>query len=200
MGWFDDRAERSKATEQEHARLRLLVEERHRAVTDEQRTKARAATLEPDTLVSLLGVYGGQFASYTTLLWQVPALSLTAQSFLLTLTLGSTSSPLDRFIASLLSLAITVASFTLMYSHRGRAINYGELARRLSRELGLDELLGPLDEADADPKHTEPGRVWEVNHGSYQFWRICLALFGAVDLFIIALSVFHIRLGWLGSP
>jgi hypothetical protein len=27
-------------------------------------------------LVSLLGVYSAQYASYTTLLWQVPALSL----------------------------------------------------------------------------------------------------------------------------
>ena len=34
-------------------------------------------------LVSLLGVYAGQAGSYTTLLWQVPALSFTGQSFLL---------------------------------------------------------------------------------------------------------------------
>src|SRR6266567_2276116 len=33
----------------------------------------------PDSLVSLLSLYGGQFGSYTTLLWQVPALGLTAQ-------------------------------------------------------------------------------------------------------------------------
>jgi hypothetical protein len=37
----------------------------------------------PDQLISLLSVYAGQYASYTTLLWQVPALSLTAQAFLL---------------------------------------------------------------------------------------------------------------------
>jgi hypothetical protein len=31
--------------------------------------------LAPDQLIALLGVYAGQYASYTTLLWQVPALS-----------------------------------------------------------------------------------------------------------------------------
>lgn len=33
----------------------------------------------PDQLIALLGVSASQYASYTTLLWQVPALSLTAQ-------------------------------------------------------------------------------------------------------------------------
>jgi hypothetical protein len=42
----------------------------------------------PDQLISLLGVYASQYASYTALMWQVPALSLTAQAFLLTLALG----------------------------------------------------------------------------------------------------------------
>ena len=32
----------------------------------------------PDQLISLLGVYAARYASYTTLLWQHPALSLTA--------------------------------------------------------------------------------------------------------------------------
>ena len=42
----------------------------------------------PDQLTSLLGVYASRYASYTTLLWQVPALSLTAQAFLLTIALS----------------------------------------------------------------------------------------------------------------
>ena len=39
----------------------------------------------PDQLISLPGVYAAQYASCTTLLWQVPALSLTAQALLLTM-------------------------------------------------------------------------------------------------------------------
>jgi len=42
-----------------------------------------------DNLLSLLSVYTTQFASYTTLLWQVPALGLAAQAFLMTIVLGS---------------------------------------------------------------------------------------------------------------
>jgi hypothetical protein len=41
--------------------------------------------LAPGDMVALLNVYTGQFASYTTLLWQVPALGLTAQAFLMTM-------------------------------------------------------------------------------------------------------------------
>ena len=42
---------------------------------------------------ALLAVYAGQFGSYTTLLWQVPALSLTAQAFLFTIALAKDANP-----------------------------------------------------------------------------------------------------------
>jgi hypothetical protein len=57
---------------------------------------------EPDALLALLTVYTTQFGSYTTLLWQVPVLGLTAQAFLMTIALGMGISDDARIAASAL--------------------------------------------------------------------------------------------------
>lgn len=48
----------------------------------EQTVHSANSVLEPftrDQVVALLGIYAGQVSSYTTLLWQVPALSRRAE-------------------------------------------------------------------------------------------------------------------------
>lgn len=139
----------------------------------------------PD-LVGLLSAYGTQFGSYTTLLWQVPALSLTAQSFLMTIALGSGNTSLARLIASLLSAIVAWASFALMHDQRGHAINHGELARRLSAKLDLKELLGELEEPDAKPAKANAETVWTAwDHSIYAVWKGCMVLFFVVDVLVI---------------
>jgi hypothetical protein len=121
-----------------------------------------ARQLNPDIKVNLLSLYATQFGSYTTLLWQVPALSLTAQSFLLTIAVGSESSKYARLIASGLSIIIALSSYALMHDQRGHAINYGALSRRLSKQLGLVQILeGELNLDDAVPRITNAELVWE---------------------------------------
>jgi hypothetical protein len=143
------------------------------------------ADLNPD-LVAVLGVYAGQFASYTTLLWQVPVLGLTAQAFLLTIALGGTTSSGARIMASGISIVVVAASEFLMHDQRGRAINHGELLRRVSEKLALrDRLGGSVEVEDAWPKRTNAENVWGVDHLIYHAWRWCLYLFGVADLAII---------------
>jgi hypothetical protein len=139
-----------------------------------------------DKLLALLNVYSTQFGSYTTLLWQVPVLGLTAQAFLLTIALGSQISDGARIAASGLSIIIACASWWLMHSQRGRAINQAELARRTSAKLSLKSFLGDdfrLD--DAVPPQTNAQDVWDVDHLIYQVWKLCMALFIVADIFII---------------
>ena len=93
--------------------------------------------IEPDVLASLLSVYAAQFGSYTTLLWQVPALCLTAQSFLMTIILNSGINDFQRGLAAVLSIAITVSCIFLMHSHRGRARNQEHMAQEVSEKLHL---------------------------------------------------------------
>ena len=137
--------------------------------------------------MSLLGVYAGQFGSYTTLLWQVPALGLTAQAFLLTIALGGTTSSGARIMASGISIVVAVASVFLMHNQRGRATIHGELLRRVSEKLSLTDLLGgSIELEDAVPKRTTDAQnVWDVDHFIYQLWRWCMLLFVIADVVII---------------
>jgi hypothetical protein len=63
------------------------------------------------------------------LVWQVPAVSLTAQAFLFTISLASDSSRLARIVASLLSAVMALISVQLMARHRLFEL---EMARRVA--------------------------------------------------------------------
>jgi len=137
-------------------------------------------------LASLLGVYSAQYASYTSLLWQVPALSLTAQAFLLTIALTSSNDNRAKVLASSLSIVIAFASTRLMHDQRGHAINHGELAFRVSRELRLAQQLGDLNVEDAKPSRTNAETVWiGWDHGIYAVWKGALYLFFLADMIVL---------------
>ena len=149
--------------------------------------------LERTELISLLSVYGNQFGSYTTLLWQVPALGLTAQAFLLTIALSGATSSKARIIASGISIIIALASVFLMHNQRGRAINHGELLRRVSEKLSLRAQLGQsIELEDAVPKKTDAQNVWEVDRLSYHGWMGCMILFAIADLVIIVSAAYNL--------
>jgi hypothetical protein len=147
--------------------------------------------LKPGDMVALLNVYTTQFGSFTTLLWQVPALGLTAQAFLMTIVLGAASSSISngaRYAASALSIIVAFASIHLMHDQRARAINHAELAKRLSYRLSLTNnvLGGSFGLDDAVPKQgADAQNVWATNHLIYAGWRICMGLFALTDLFVI---------------
>jgi hypothetical protein len=181
-------------------------------------TATSGSGLAPDSKVNLLSVYATQFGSYTTLLWQVPALSLTAQSFLLTIALGSDSSDYARYIAAGLSVIIAVSSWALMHDQRGHAINYGELARRLSKQLDLMHVLEcELNEDDAVPRITNAELVWADKASRtrsglltipklsfvrsslmYSVWRACMLLFLLADGIVIISTLLGYH--WFAAP
>ncbi len=154
--------------------------------------------LRPDTadqLIALLGVYATQYASYTTLLWQVPALSLTAQAFLLTIALSHGNGTAAKVTVSALSMLISIASRLLMHDQRGHAINYGELAENLSRKLDLVGFLGGVTADDGEPEQTDAADLWTW-HGPgkvikgrpshmYFIWNQCILLFAFVSIGVI---------------
>jgi hypothetical protein len=165
--------------------------------------------LEPftgDQLINLLNIYATQVGSYTTLLWQVPALSLTAQSFLLTIALTAHNGEIAKVTAAGLSMVISLASYALMHDQRGHAINYGELAMRLSNKLPLGRLIETslVGVDDGVPKGTDAYQLWTWHREGegplerrvtpragrmYAVWKGCMILFFLVDAGII-FSVF----------
>jgi hypothetical protein len=139
---------------------------------------------------ALLGVYSAQYASYTTLLWQVPALSLTAQAFLLTIALDGSSKP-SKALAAGLSIIIALASVRLMHDQRGHAINHGELALRVSKTLGLADQLGDLNVDDAKPARANAETLWVGwDRGIYGVWKLALYLFLVADVIVLGLAIF----------
>jgi hypothetical protein len=171
-------------------RLKALAEAPSQAAM-----KANGKGFETADLLTLLNVYTTQFGSYTTLLWQVPALGLTAQAFLLMIALTTDSSRGAKYVSAVISIIIALASAALMHDQRGRAINQAELAKRLSYRLSLREFLGGSFRVDdAVPKTVNARAVWAVNHTMYVVWRSCMLLFAVADLAIILSTGFH--LGW----
>ncbi len=162
-----------------HGRPGPLVLDPDPWVPDPQTPSAEEAAV----LASLLTVYTTQFGSYTTLLWQVPALSLTAQAFLLTIVLTNGNGHFAKLIAAALSIVIALASTRLMHDQRGHAMNHGELALRISRQLGLGSKLGNLDIEDAEPAGADAETVWvSWDHRIYHTWTSALYLFLVVDV------------------
>ncbi|MFE3002219.1 hypothetical protein ACFXG4_45540 [Nocardia sp. NPDC059246] len=71
----------------------------------------------PDLELVYLAV-ADRHLQYETLLWQVPALSLTAQAFLFSIAMGAGNDPVARIASSLLALIVSIISIMLMASHR----------------------------------------------------------------------------------
>ncbi len=175
LRWLRTERQRTARLAQSLARLKGFAEADAR---DDAAARFGGDGLKPGDMVALLNVYAGQFGSYTTLLWQVPALGLAAQAFLMTIVLGGGSSPVSpaaRCTASVLSLVVVPASIRLMHDQRARAINHAELTKRLSYRLCLTNLVGSsfgLDDAVPD-KGTDTQNVWAINHVIYHVWAGC---------------------------
>ncbi|MFQ4135482.1 NUDIX domain-containing protein [Nodosilinea sp. PGN35] len=118
--------------------------------------------------------------SFNQLLWSTPSVSLVAQSFLFSIILGSGVSNRSRFVASVLSIVVSVASLQLLSKHR---YNEKELAVSLERietcsnRYPLNSMLQP--------------NSWFIRQSSYQLWLFMIGLFGVAALAVIVLLVFN---------
>lgn len=150
--------------------------------------------LDPNILASVYQSLTARRLGYDTLMWQVPALSLTAQAFLFTIALSSGSSPWARIVASGLSFIIAIISMQLMAKHRFHEEIDGKLAEKLEGELQLNSLLGftphakPLERAQVVGVRSN----WYIRQSSYRIWRLGLALFALAALGLIAVTIFSL--------
>jgi hypothetical protein len=138
-------------------------------------TQVGSRDIGPDAQAALLAVYASQFGSYITLLWQVPALSLTAQAFLFTIALARDVDPGARVVTGVLSVVTSLMSIYLMFSHRIHAERQGQVAMDLAKQLGAQQ--------DPEKDHRGAAGVWAgINRGSFALWIFGLGLFGMVGL------------------
>ncbi|WP_433602812.1 hypothetical protein ACQPXH_14205 [Nocardia sp. CA-135953] len=127
---------------------------------------------------------------YENLLWQVPALSLTAQAFLFSISMGADNDSIARIASSLLALIVSFISIMLMASHR-----LAERKDALWLERFEDQEIG----AGTWGSH---GPVFETQHRNvgldvswldklipmrqmFTVWVVGLACFGVAAIFMI---------------
>lgn len=145
---------------------------------DEPEPAARKPALREEMLAQYQ-VVAARRQNFDSMLWQVPALSLTAQAFLLVIALGSGSGHLARIATGLLSALTALMSAQLL------------LRQRLHEEADSRWLHNFENSHGLEPVHQRgKDRVAAVNiqarglakFPSHQLWSVGLILFGATGL------------------
>ncbi|MEO7002121.1 MAG: hypothetical protein ABI068_09870 [Ktedonobacterales bacterium] len=169
---------------------------------DESHTVAPNLSSTDSTLqAALYQVVATRRLGYDTLIWQVPALGLTAQAFLFTTALTSPINNPARLIAAALALVIALISMQLMSKHRYHEEIDARLLEKLEKNLKLADVLGC-------PPHAKPtiraatlgARTIKSNfiirRSSYRLWMCGLGLFAFAALGIIVTSLVNVVPLW----
>jgi hypothetical protein len=129
-------------------------------------------------------VVASRRASCDSLMWQSPVLSLTAQSFLFTIALGSDSTGGARLVSASLALVASLASMQLMAKSRLHEVRDSRLLEEYERD----------NDNDCAVVHGKP----EIEHkswyhfSSYKAWMCALAAFAAAAVLILV----SVLAGW----
>jgi hypothetical protein len=129
-------------------------------------------------------------------MWQAPALALTAQSFLLTIALGSGSSPAARMISAALACLIAVMSVQLLTKHQWLLRQDFDQLDHLETRLGLQGLTfrrRRVESSDESVRRLTRPTFWRKQR-SVLWWQIGLALFGITAFAVLVLAVVNPQL------
>ncbi|AII07504.1 MULTISPECIES: hypothetical protein [Rhodococcus] len=154
---------------------------------------ANPAPRRPTDPEALYRVVAARRLQYENLLWQVPALSLTAQAFLFSIALGQGVDTWARIFSAVLALNLSVISIMLMASHRQAEIRDVQWLDRFEQdELGAGDW-GPHGAAFRKPYETKLDAGWFGNliHLRLMFyvWIVGLGIFGVVAISMIVRTI-----------
>jgi hypothetical protein len=140
--------------------------------------------------IAVYQVVASRRLGYDTSMWQAPVLSFTAQAFLFTIALGTSSSG-ARLIAASLGLVIALISLQLMSKHRYHEKIDAKLLERLEKKMKIDRRVGysphGLREHQADFEKVKPW--WFQRPSSYLVWMVGLALFALASMSSIIITL-----------
>ncbi len=149
--------------------------------------RKRQVNREPRPAASLDLIYQAvaqRRLQHDLLMWQVPALGLTAQAFLLTIVLGPGSGRLARILAALLAALSSGLSMQLMARHRWHEATERAWLEAFEREHRLDPVHRGQYELASDVGVRPANRF--ASWRSYRTWQVGLAIFGLVSLLGLA--------------
>lgn len=128
--------------------------------------------------------------------WQVPALAMTAQAFLFTIMLSSTTETAPRIVSAILSISVSIMSGHLLLRHRFHQIQDFNRMALIETRLGLSPFTrGGWDKtaewADAYGDMTGKNR-WQHRRlpgSSVTIWLAGFGLFSVAAVAVIATSL-----------
>ena len=128
---------------------------------------------------------------YDTLMWQVPALSFTAQAFLMTIALGKDSHPAACLTAATLSLVVALMSMQLMSKQRFLEVVDSILMEKNEDKIDLETFIGfkPHSRIEIRSNQTKVKLNRFIHYSSYRIWQTGLALFALTALGIIVITI-----------
>lgn len=142
------------------------------------------------TIVAMYQVVAGRRLAIDTMMWQVPSLGLTAQAFLLTISLGSDSSRLARLVAAFLGCVAMGMCLQLMAKYRYLEVVDSRIAETLEQRFSGNSLQAQIHSPPskrAKALNMVPNRF--VALSSYRLWMTGLLLFLVSNLVIAFLVV-----------
>jgi len=127
-----------------------------------------------------------------SMMWQTPALAITGQAFLLTLSFTADVPLGGRIAAAVLGGFVAIMSLQLMAKHQFlRDVDAYEL-ERLEGELHLPAIThrGWAKNDAGEHMLIKPRRTWWTGASSYLLWRAGLWVFLGVNVLAVAIELF----------
>lgn len=180
-----------------HPDRRALESEESRRVSDLDGTSTQIQA-------ALLQMAENRRARTDGMMWQVPALALTAEAFLLNISLAPDTRGMGRMLAAFAGLIVVSASLQLMLKHRFHEVMYAKWLAKVEEDVGLPRLHSPGkleafvhgpeghpwrdSRASCGVKHRVRRRL-VVEQSSVALWRSALLALLAVDaaVFLVGL-------------
>ena len=153
----------------------------------EQNDKER---VNSDFISSVYQVVANRRLGYDTLMWQVPAISFTAQAFLFSIALGP-SNYLARFMAAFLAFVIACISMQLMSKHRHHEEIDSRLLEQFEKKQHIDMLFdcSPHTSSMRRAEVVGKGSNWIIRQSSYRLWMFGLTLFAITSITVIVIDL-----------
>lgn len=150
---------------------------------------------DPEMVGAVYQALAARRTAYDTLMWQVPALSLSGQAFLFTIALGPGSSPAARLASALLAFILAVISMQLMSKHRYHEELNSRLLEAFEREMGLTTLMGLAFHSPRELRARFPVKAnGFTRRSSYRIWMFGLGLFAAASIGVMVATLTFPRL------
>ncbi|HUB99377.1 MAG TPA: hypothetical protein VMS11_06095 [Solirubrobacterales bacterium] len=148
----------------------------------------------PDRLDAVYTVIANRRTAFDTLMWQVPALGLAAQAFLLTIAFGSDSSDAARYFSGGLSVVVAVVAIQTMLKHRANELTDSRILEGIERQAGIRIGDGAFPHDKPEVRGPAVGNEqingWWEQWKSAWLWVFSLSCFALAGLAAISLTVF----------